>query len=708
MAKLGQDYTVYAYDYSEYETPLVGQGMLSWMLATSSSTPTAAAHQSRTMITGRICKNILGLFSNGIKETLEVKLRLVPVPTCLQSEYLANMERYRSTANPGTDASHHSRLPSTSHDGHDCTTTEGQSATAMSQTQRSETGGVESIHHLLAQSMTGDQGRSHFRTQDEMNPESTNFIQRPQISRVGSPALSVNSYTSAQRFGQDGHERPGSRASTRSDAQVVSRRSHSDLNDASEADGFGAAPRKRARLSRADWQGKSSFGPQADSLRVTASTAASIRVHRPVPNRPGHPEPDHADGGHRPPTPRPDAMSRQQRDRPMGQSLLRQESSLDSNSYVSPYSSALDLPTRPPSAHGGFSEQQSGSPEGTFTEIPSSPPVLPQGSYIFGPSSPSLPPQPTYPDSGFMSGTADREEDDEQPTQSTGAHNRTKNYGWRRKAQPGSFFLEETPGPPELLPTKILPRNGKYHPPRVFHNGRPVIAQLDDWVPSPGRHDELCEPNGPAALPTPVPSKTINHCDGHPPAPSVEPVVPLTQAPTPANQQSRPPTTSLYLPNFPPKPRQPSVLSAEQRSLSSSDDLSKEAPAEQLVEGTTEATETAETAEMKAMNNRSGSGKKRKKAIERRLATSIAEGTMPAYCMNCGAIETPTWRRAVAKVMDGTPKDVPLSQVDGEILTCEVLARDGTGEITKYRIITKYVGGEERAGFELLLFCNRE
>ena len=95
VAKLGQDYTVYAYDYSEYDTPLVGQGMLSWALASASPTPGAPAHQSRTMITGRVCKNLLGLFSNGVKETLEVKLRLVSVPTCLQSEYLQSMERYR-------------------------------------------------------------------------------------------------------------------------------------------------------------------------------------------------------------------------------------------------------------------------------------------------------------------------------------------------------------------------------------------------------------------------------------------------------------------------------------------------------------------------------------------------------------------------------------------------------------------------------------
>lgn len=95
VARLGQDYTVYAYDYSEYDNPLVGQGMLSWALSASSPTPEGSANQSRQLITGRVCKNIQGLFSNGVAETLEVKLRLVPVPTVLQSEYLSSMEKYR-------------------------------------------------------------------------------------------------------------------------------------------------------------------------------------------------------------------------------------------------------------------------------------------------------------------------------------------------------------------------------------------------------------------------------------------------------------------------------------------------------------------------------------------------------------------------------------------------------------------------------------
>lgn len=95
--RVGGDHTIYAYDFSEYEHPLVGQGMLSRALADAS--PYAPAQQSEKLITGRVCSNIMGIFNNGVKETLEVKLRLVPVPNPIQNEYVNTMERYRDMSN---------------------------------------------------------------------------------------------------------------------------------------------------------------------------------------------------------------------------------------------------------------------------------------------------------------------------------------------------------------------------------------------------------------------------------------------------------------------------------------------------------------------------------------------------------------------------------------------------------------------------------
>lgn len=100
MAQPGKDYTVYVYDYSEYETSLVGQGMLSWVLASSSPIPEVSAHLAKTLVTGRVCKNARGLFSKGAQETLEVKLRLVPISSVMHSGCLDNMHNYRRLSNP--------------------------------------------------------------------------------------------------------------------------------------------------------------------------------------------------------------------------------------------------------------------------------------------------------------------------------------------------------------------------------------------------------------------------------------------------------------------------------------------------------------------------------------------------------------------------------------------------------------------------------
>ncbi|RYG62965.1 hypothetical protein EON80_22120, partial [bacterium] len=85
VSKLDSDFTIYAYDYSEQDTPLVGQGMLSWALTTSQA---SMEDEEVGMVTGRVTKNVMGVFSRSAQQTLEVKLRLVPVPTSTQADYL--------------------------------------------------------------------------------------------------------------------------------------------------------------------------------------------------------------------------------------------------------------------------------------------------------------------------------------------------------------------------------------------------------------------------------------------------------------------------------------------------------------------------------------------------------------------------------------------------------------------------------------------
>ena len=95
VAKLEEDFTIYAYDYSEPDTPLVGQGMLSWALSSPQANLEDQDEGASNMVTGRVTKNVLGLFSRNAQETLEVKLRLVPVPSSTQTDYLNSLQKYQ-------------------------------------------------------------------------------------------------------------------------------------------------------------------------------------------------------------------------------------------------------------------------------------------------------------------------------------------------------------------------------------------------------------------------------------------------------------------------------------------------------------------------------------------------------------------------------------------------------------------------------------
>ncbi|KAF8246358.1 hypothetical protein K440DRAFT_632052 [Wilcoxina mikolae CBS 423.85] len=97
VARLGPDYSVYAYDYSEPDIPLVGCGMLSWaMLNTQGS--------STLMVTGRVNSNTFVFPGNDdTRETLEVKIRLQKVDTFTQEQFVNSVHAYQalSRALPG-------------------------------------------------------------------------------------------------------------------------------------------------------------------------------------------------------------------------------------------------------------------------------------------------------------------------------------------------------------------------------------------------------------------------------------------------------------------------------------------------------------------------------------------------------------------------------------------------------------------------------
>lgn len=87
VVEQSHDYALYVTDYTEADLPLVGHGMLSWILASNPDSKT-------NKVVGKIKSNYMALFSNASKETLEIKIRLQPVLQLLQSDFIKAMNAF--------------------------------------------------------------------------------------------------------------------------------------------------------------------------------------------------------------------------------------------------------------------------------------------------------------------------------------------------------------------------------------------------------------------------------------------------------------------------------------------------------------------------------------------------------------------------------------------------------------------------------------
>jgi hypothetical protein len=363
---LEQDYTVYAYDYSEYDTPLVGQGLLSRNLASVSPTPHAPASQSGTKVTGRVCKNLLAMLSNGVKETLEVKLKLVVVPLKHKTDYDKAMDNFRTNSR-GTFDSVDYEMNNTSFNMSGDFSYMGMHSFGSQQNQpsmeRTSMVGIDSLHDMLTPQFNNEYEQHH------SHPNSIAGSSRP-----GTPANMM--MHNNQLAGYDA-SRPSSRASNHPTPIELS------MEEQNMDDG---QSRKRARLTQTEWRGRPSFGKQTDSLRVVASTAASIREFRPsmLDNTSAG-----TDFGPRAPTPRPTGKRLRPTNMSHSQSHLRRNSALSDAQSTGPHSDA-----------SVYDDGIASSPD-----IPSSPPVFDmQDDYRSqAPSSPTLPEASLFNDSGFQS-----------------------------------------------------------------------------------------------------------------------------------------------------------------------------------------------------------------------------------------------------------------------------------------------------------------
>jgi len=99
----------------------------------------------------------------------------------------------------------------------------------------------------------------------------------------------------------------------------------------------------------------------------------------------------------------------------------------------------------------------------------------------------------------------------------------------------------------------------------------------------------------------------------------------------------------------------------------------------------------------------------KKAAMKQKIETAIANGVMPPFCINCGAIETPTWRKAWSQDVMGAPPYYEYSDQPGKVTMIVILSRDEQGHPTSYQLIKKFLLPEEnQSDYKEVIMCNRK
>lgn len=628
-SQMENDYTIYAYDYSEPDTPLVGQGMLSKALANQGQ---GASNDNEAMVTGKITKNVMGLFSKHAQETLEVKIRLTPVSTFGQGRYRSGSVSSQDGIRPQWSNSSSSSLP--------------RSASPV------DTAGLEAMQRMLSGESTQAPGPG---------------------SRPGTPNGAQASGNIARQLGNP--SRPSSRAGMRPISH--GRRDSFNSGYYSGDDNADDGPaRKRAKTTKVDWPTKSNFNieRQPESLRVAASTASSVRLHRPIAINPAIAiqATVSTDDPVRPPTPIPVSKTGKPRGRP-GRPRKNPPSNLVHGSQVRDSSPAGELAPQPELLAVPIASPEdirALSVSSTPANIPSSPPVMPEQPHP-AITSPALPPMidPGH-DSGFMSGNLDDIFADD--------------HGLRfddfivdkPEDHDGDGISQEQ----QLEMTNLFPS--------VFEEGN----DLEEQQAAQSKYNIMPPPL--AAVPRPTlraQSYTL------PPqlsmsSPRLAPA-PIPRARQIMEEQRDRQRMKVIAPAPAPKSDPaPRILHRAQTWAPESDVPMSDAP-------------TAEDARAKAASKKRV-GKDQTKA---RLENAIANGEMPPFCDNCGAIETPAWRRAYVKVFECPWDEVETSLDHGECCYKQPIDHHPDGTVKTFRgYKVEKRPGDEADDWVSITLCNRE
>lgn len=680
------DFTVYAYDYSEPETPLAGQGMLSWALASPESLSNDAP--AGKMITGRVTRSILGLFSRNTSETLEVKLRLTPVPGKTQGDYLDSLQRYQEMSGAiGQDFD--PQVWTNFIQAHSTAMSAGQRRSQISQgsASPSDRTGLENVQRILS----GD--------------HTANTASRPG-SRSGTPTNLGPTVINDRQISIQ--SRPSSRASAREgNLQFLHQdpqpwRESFNSGDISGDDVFDEGPaKKRAKLTAANWQGKPDFNieRQPESLRVVASTAASVRLHRPVPFTLGTPAQDSIESGSeepaRPPTPVPVAARAPMRRAATVSSGLRRESAVRSSS---PYMPPPELVMEQSSAGSGYSPERHSnrSISSTPVNMPSSPPVI--AGQTSTNTSPGLPPLHKNDDTGFLSGTFDDLFDDGMAIDFNDD-----------LSQLPQFNLSPMKDDQGVLGTGVGPSSQAPQQTNQQQN-LPTDTTISAALRPPPSETETCPPE--LGLENNLPNQ-------HDSQPKLPPASANTQTAAQAPAVRPAARSGYHSPRLAPAPvprarqMQEELRSSQPRGgRLASDPVGPPLQRAQTWTGGMGDLLQSDASINMDMINRPAIERKRKPGKEQtqaRLEAAVKTGQIPPICDNCGTIDTPCWRKAWSKLFGGGYDLMECSGRVGQFVGKEIIERDEKGEVKLFRAYKLSKGAEDK-DYELepVNLCNCE
>ena len=797
------DYTIYAVDFSEPDTPMVGQGMLSWVLSAPSR------KDVKQLITGRVTRNKFSVFGHGPRETLEVRLQLKPI--MFRQQQQAPLPCPVQEANDSREQSPIVRQPSFSASSE---TAEWNSfVRSTSSFGQERPGGSPTI----APAPLTHRQRQEAPKKSMQRPLSIQAPQRPQQQqqqRRVSPSV-----PSLLPAGESVQSRPSSRNSARQSKAkgrprkkaILQEGNNSGYEDGTEAED-GPTRKKRAQVTRVEKTGRVGFATQSESLRGVAIASESLRnIHPTGPAEYVGGTASHLQEVPRVPTPVPmRRLEPKPEGRPPPARNLRRQSlnfSKESRAVATP-NTCLDVAPAPaphvarsPGVPINPSPEKPGTPAESPADIASSPPI-PQSTYTpHVPSSPVLPPMPSQDDSGFMSGGIDenRVEDPEIPKQmpapaeSVAAPQKPKPKRTSKKstktasAAPAPTLTEANmvmvhPGPATLLPKTSLynppphikrrlaeaasnqnnnnnnpsapqsqPRqlekqpsmsplkpaqltqtssnnqdlplsaSAAVYPAQPAPDARAVSSQTSQQFPSAEEFEAFVHAISPEmALPSQTPiSQSVemafetNHNDAfddevqhHPLGPELVPTPEDLQASTRKDPLPAPTSysrTQESTRESPARPNEsaPSVACTLPTIPASDPVLPPLVNVPELCQAPCPQTDA-----LKLMPSKNYA---KKQMIKDKLSEAVARGELPTYCVNCGAIETPTWRKMYYQEHKGMPPFIETSKEPGRVVSVDVLDRDTKGQPSRYRYVKKTLSEEDiREDWQETTLCNRK